>query len=278
MQSKCVRISSSVVLSNDKLLSVIAGPCVIESQEHAFKIAVSLKKITSQLKMPFIFKSSYDKANRSSVQSYRGPGVDEGLKILAKIKNQLKVPVITDVHSPQQAKKAAEFVDFLQVPAFLSRQTDLIQACAMTGKPVNVKKGQFLAPEDMTNVVTKLEKFGNKQISITERGITFGYHNLVVDFRGLEIMKCTGYPVIFDATHSVQIPGGGGTYSSGNREFVLPLAKAASAIGISAIFVEVHDNPDKALSDGANSLNLRDFKQFLKIVKAIDRVVKCQRI
>jgi 2-dehydro-3-deoxyphosphooctonate aldolase (KDO 8-P synthase) len=278
MRNRCVKIGNSVVLSNDKPLSVIAGPCVIESEKHAFKMAASLKKITSQLKVPFIFKSSYDKANRSSVQSYRGPGVDEGLEILAKIKKELKIPVITDVHSPQQAKKAAEFVDFLQIPAFLSRQTDLIQACAMTGKPVNVKKGQFLAPEDMANVVKKLEKFGNNQISLTERGATFGYHNLVVDFRGLEIMKYTGYPVIFDATHSVQLPAGGGTCSSGNREFVLPLSKAASAIGISALFVEVHDNPEKALSDGANSLDFKDFKQILKIVKAVDRVVKCQKI
>ncbi|MDR1418105.1 MAG: 3-deoxy-8-phosphooctulonate synthase [Endomicrobium sp.] len=278
MRNKCVKIGNSVLLSNDKPLSIIAGPCVIESQKHAFKMATSLKKITSQLKIPFIFKSSYDKANRSSAQSYRGLGIDEGLAILAKIRKELKVPVITDVHSPQQAKTAAEFVDFLQVPAFLSRQTDLIQACATTGKPVNVKKGQFLAPDDMVNVVAKLEKFGNKQISITERGATFGYHNLVVDFRGLEVMKRTGYPVIFDATHSVQLPGGGGSYTSGNREFVLPLAKAASAIGISAIFIEVHDNPDKALSDGANSLDLKDFKQFLKIVKAIDRVAKCQKI
>ncbi|MDR0724200.1 MAG: 3-deoxy-8-phosphooctulonate synthase [Endomicrobium sp.] len=278
MRNKCVKIGNSVVLSNDKPLSIIAGPCVIESQKHAFKMAASLKKLTSDLKIPFIFKASYDKANRSSVQSYRGPGIEEGLEILANIKKELKVPVITDVHCPQQAKRAAEFVDFLQVPAFLSRQTDLIQACAMTGKPVNVKKGQFLAPEDMANVVKKLEKFRNNQIALTERGATFGYHNLVVDFRGLEIMKSTGYPVIFDATHSVQLPGGGGTYSNGNREFVLPLAKAASAIGISALFVEVHDNPENALSDGQNSLDLKDFKQFLKIVKAIDKVVKCQKI
>ncbi|MDR3124264.1 MAG: 3-deoxy-8-phosphooctulonate synthase [Endomicrobium sp.] len=278
MQNHYVKIDKNVVLSNNKPLVIIAGPCVIESQDHAFKMATSLKKITSQLRVPFIFKSSYDKANRSSVQSYRGPGIDEGLEILAKIKKELKVPILTDVHSPEQAKKAAEFVDFLQVPAFLSRQTDLIKACAVTGKPVNVKKGQFLAPEDMINVVKKFEKFGNKQISLTERGASFGYHNLVVDFRGLEIMKGTSYPVIFDATHSVQVPGGGGTYTAGNREFIVPLSKAAVALGISALFIEVHDNPDKALSDGANSLDLRDFKRTLKTIKAIDKVAKCQKI
>jgi 2-dehydro-3-deoxyphosphooctonate aldolase (KDO 8-P synthase) len=278
MQNHYVKIGKNVVLSNNKPLVIIAGPCVIESQKHAFKMATSLKKITSQLRVPFIFKSSYDKANRSSVQSYRGPGIDEGLEILAKIKKELKVPIITDVHSPEQAKKAAGFVDFLQVPAFLSRQTDLIKACAVTGKPVNVKKGQFLAPEDMINVVKKFEKFGNNQISLTERGTSFGYHNLVVDFRGLEIMKGTSYPVIFDATHSIQLPGGGGTYTVGNREFIVPLSKAAVALGISAVFIEVHDNPDEALSDGANSLDLRDFKRTLKTIKAIDRVAKCLKI
>ncbi|MDR1243690.1 MAG: 3-deoxy-8-phosphooctulonate synthase [Endomicrobium sp.] len=278
MQNHHVKIGKNVVLSNNKPLVIIAGPCVIESQDHAFKMATSLKKITSQLRVPFIFKSSYDKANRSSVQSYRGPGIDEGLEILAKIKKELKVPILTDVHSPEQAKKAAEFVDFLQVPAFLSRQTDLIKACAVTGKPVNVKKGQFLAPEDMINVVKKFEKFGNNQISLTERGASFGYHNLVVDFRGLEIMKGTSHPVIFDATHSVQLPGGGGTYTAGNREFILPLSKAAVALGISALLIEVHDNPDKALSDGANSLDLRDFKRILKTIKVIDKVAKCRKI
>ncbi|MDR2395936.1 MAG: 3-deoxy-8-phosphooctulonate synthase [Endomicrobium sp.] len=278
MQNKCVKVGRNIFLSNSEPLVIIAGPCVIESENHAFKMAVSLKKITSQLKIPFVFKSSYDKANRSSVQSYRGPGIEEGLKILAKIKKELKIPVITDVHLPQQAARVAEFVDFLQVPAFLSRQTDLIKACAVTGKPVNVKKGQFLAPEDMFNVIKKFEKFGNNQVSLTERGASFGYHNLVVDFRGLEIMKNTKYPVIFDATHSVQFPGGGGTYTAGNREFIVPLSKAATALGISALFIEVHDNPNKAFSDGANSLDLKDFKEFIKAIKAIDKVAKCQKI
>jgi 2-dehydro-3-deoxyphosphooctonate aldolase (KDO 8-P synthase) len=274
MYIKQVKIGKNVTLANDKPFAVIAGPCVIESEKHALTLAASLKKITSELKISFIFKASYDKANRSSSSSFRGPGVEEGLKILGRIREELKVPVITDVHNESQAHIAAEVVDFLQIPAFLSRQTDLIKACALTGKPINIKKGQFLAPEDMTNAIKKAESFGNSKLSLTERGVSFGYHNLVVDFRGLDIMKQTGYPVIFDATHSVQLPGGQGICSGGNREFVFPLAKAAVAVGVAALFLEVHDNPDKALSDGANSLELKNFKQFLKHIKAIDKVVK----
>lgn len=274
MRIKRVKIGKNVTLANDRPFVVIAGPCVIESEKHALTLAASLKKITSELKISFIFKASYDKANRSSFSSFRGPGVEEGLKILGKIREQLKVPVITDVHNESQAHIAAEVVDFLQIPAFLSRQTDLIKACALTGKPINIKKGQFLAPEDMTNVIKKAESFGNNKLTLTERGASFGYHNLVVDFRGLEIMKKTGYPVVFDATHSVQLPGGQGICSGGNREFVFPLAKAAAAVGVAALFLEVHDNPDKALSDGANSLELKNFKQFLKHIKAIDKAVK----
>ena len=274
MRIKRVKIGKNVTLANDRPFVVIAGPCVIESEKHALTLAASLKKITSELKISFIFKASYDKANRSSFSSFRGPGVEEGLKILGKIREQLKVPVITDVHNESQAHIAAEVVDFLQIPAFLSRQTDLIKACALTGKPINIKKGQFLAPEDMTNVIKKAESFGNNKLTLTERGASFGYHNLVVDFRGLEIMKKTGYPVVFDATHSVQLPGGWGICSGGNREFVFSLAKAATAVGVAALFLEVHDNPDKALSDGANSLELKNFKQFLKHIKAIDKAVK----
>ncbi|MDR1244638.1 MAG: 3-deoxy-8-phosphooctulonate synthase [Endomicrobium sp.] len=274
MHIKRIKIGKNVTLANNKPFTVIAGPCVIESEKHALTLAASLKKITSELKISFIFKASYDKANRSSFSSFRGPGVEEGLKILGRIREQLKVPVITDVHNESQAHIAAEVVDFLQIPAFLSRQTDLIKACALTGKPINIKKGQFLAPEDMTNVIKKAESFGNNKLTLTERGASFGYHNLVVDFRGLEIMKKTGYPVVFDATHSVQLPGGRGIFSGGNREFVFPLAKAAVAVGVAALFLEVHDNPDKALSDGANSLELKNFKQFLKHIKAIDKVVK----
>jgi 2-dehydro-3-deoxyphosphooctonate aldolase (KDO 8-P synthase) len=274
MQNKHVKIGKNIVLANDNPFVVIAGPCVIESEKHALTLAASLKKITSELKIPFIFKASYDKANRSSGYSYRGPGIEEGLKILAKIKKELNLPVITDVHTEDQAAKAASMVDFLQIPAFLSRQTDLIKACAITGKPINIKKGQFLAPEDMFNVIKKAESFGNKSLSLTERGVSFGYHNLVVDFRGLEIMKQSGYPVIFDATHSVQLPGGHGICSGGNREFVYPLSKAAAAVGIAALFLEVHEAPEKALSDGANSLDLKCFRQLLKDIKAIDRVIK----
>ncbi|MDR3113421.1 MAG: 3-deoxy-8-phosphooctulonate synthase [Endomicrobium sp.] len=274
MQNKKIKISNGITLSNDLPFAVIAGPCVIESQRDAFLLAEKLIKITKSLKVPFIFKASYDKANRSSVRSYRGPGIEEGLKILAKIKRELNVPVLTDVHTQEQAALAAKTADILQIPAFLSRQTDLIKACAETGKPVNIKKGQFLAPQDMFNVVEKCEYYGNRNISLTERGVSFGYNNLVVDFRGLHIMKQSGYPVIFDATHSVQLPGGAGNKSSGNREFVLPLAKAAAAVGVSALFLEAHPNPDRALSDGANSVNLKYFEEVIKRAKAIDEVIK----
>jgi len=269
-----IKVGKNVILSNNGRMVVIAGPCVIESEKSAFALAAKLKKITSELKVPFIFKASYDKANRSSVFSYRGPGIKEGLRILAKIRKELGVPVLTDVHAEEQAAAAAAVVDMIQIPAFLSRQTDLIKACADTGKPVNIKKGQFMAPEDIFNVIKKAESFGNDKLSLTERGVSFGYHNLVVDFRGLEIMKQSGYPVIFDATHSVQLPGGAGNKSGGNREFSLPLAKAAAAVGIAALFLEVHENPDKALSDGANSVDLKLFKLILEKTKAIDGVIK----
>ncbi|MDR3071460.1 MAG: 3-deoxy-8-phosphooctulonate synthase [Endomicrobium sp.] len=269
-----VRIDENIVLANDNPVVIIAGPCVIESQQHSLELAANLKKITSELKMPFIFKASYDKANRLSCCSYRGPGIEDGLEILSKIKKKLKIPVITDVHTENQVPKVAQVVDFLQIPALLSRQTDLIKACALTGKPINIKKGQFLAPEDMDNIIKKAETFGNRSLSITERGVSFGYRNLVVDFRNLEIMKQTKYPVIFDATHSVQIPGGQGVCSGGNREFIFPLSRAAVAVGIAALFLEVHENPDQALSDGANSLNLKHFKKLLECIKNIDKIIK----
>jgi 2-dehydro-3-deoxyphosphooctonate aldolase (KDO 8-P synthase) len=272
--NKQIKINDNVIISNDRPVVIIAGPCVIESEKHAICLAENLKRITSDLKMPFIFKSSYDKANRSSFNSYRGPGINKGIKILAKIKNYLDLPIITDVHSENQVQIVSEIVDFLQIPAFLSRQTDLIKTCAFTNKPVNIKKGQFLAPDDMKNVVVKMEKFGNNKIALTERGTSFGYHNLVVDFRSIEIMKSIGYPVIFDVTHSIQIPSGFGTSSSGNREFILPLSKASVAIGVSALFLEVHDDPNNALSDGMNSLDIKDFKQLLIYVKTIDSFIK----
>jgi 2-dehydro-3-deoxyphosphooctonate aldolase (KDO 8-P synthase) len=274
MRNKEIKISGGIVLSNESPFAVIAGPCVIESERSALALAGKLQKIAKAQKVPFIFKASYDKANRSSVSSYRGPGIEKGLKILEKIKKEFGLPVLTDVHTEEQAAQAALTADILQIPAFLSRQTDLIKVCARSGRPLNIKKGQFSAPEDMENAVAKSEAFGGKDISLTERGASFGYHNLVVDFRSLEIMKRTGCPVIFDATHSVQLPGGAGSKSSGDRQFVYPLARAAAAVGVAALFFEVHENPDKALSDGANSINLKSFETILKKAKVIDKAVK----
>ncbi len=268
-----INITKKITLSNNLPLSVIAGPCVIESRKQAFDLAKKLKDICLKGKINFIFKASYDKANRSSINSFRGPGLIEGLKILAEIKKELNVPVLTDVHCTHDVEKVAQVVDIIQIPAFLCRQTDLVVECAKTGLPVNVKKGQFLAPEDMKQVINKISNFNNK-ISLTERGASFGYRNLVVDYRAIEIMKQFGYPVIFDATHSVQKPGGLGTATGGDRQYVLPLAKAAAAVGVSALFLEVHQNPDKALSDGANSIDLTMFKSLIKQTKKIDKLVK----
>lgn len=268
-----INITKKISLANDLPLSVIAGPCVIESRKQAFDLAEKLKEICSKEKINFIFKASYDKANRSSLNSFRGPGIDDGLKILSEIKKEFNIPVLTDVHCTHDVEKVAKVVDIIQIPAFLCRQTDLVVECAKTGLPVNVKKGQFLAPEDMVQVINKISKFNNK-ISLTERGASFGYRNLVVDYRAIEIMKQFGYPVIFDATHSVQKPGGLGTSSGGDRQFVFPLAKAACAVGVSALFMEVHQNPNKALSDGANSVDLKTFKSILNHTKKIDCLVK----
>src|ERR1700684_759551 len=230
-------------------LFLIAGPCVIESESHARKMAEAVAKITSDAGIPYIFKASYDKANRSSAKSFRGPGAKEGLRILAKIKSDLKLPVLTDIHEREQAAPAAEVVDILQIPAFLSRQTDLLEAAAKTNRIVNVKKAQFLSPWDMKNVVEKLAATGNSNIILTERGATFGYQNLVVDIRSFPIMKKFGYPVVFDATHSVQLPGGQGNASGGQPEFIEPLARAAVAAGVDGVFIDTHDNPPGALSD-----------------------------
>lgn len=268
-----IKIKEKINLANNLPLSVIAGPCVIESRKQAFDLAKKLKDICLKEKINFIFKASYDKANRSSINSFRGPGIDKGLKVLAEIKENLKIPVLTDVHCICDVEKVAKVVDIIQIPAFLCRQTDLVVACAKTGLPVNVKKGQFLAPEDMIQVINKISKFNNK-ISLTERGASFGYRNLVVDFRSIEIMKQFGYPVIFDATHSVQKPGGLGTYSGGDRQYVLPLARAACAVGVATLFVEVHQNPKKALSDGANSIDLKMFKSMIKQTMKIDKLIK----
>jgi 2-dehydro-3-deoxyphosphooctonate aldolase (KDO 8-P synthase) len=254
-------------------LFLIAGPCVIESEELVMKTAEQIARIAASHQVPYIFKSSYDKANRSAVTSYRGMGMDEGLRILQKVKSEIGVPVLSDVHGPEEATAAAEVLDLLQIPAFLCRQTDLLVAAGKTGKGVNVKKGQFLAPWDMANVVEKLESTGNKKIFLTERGTTFGYNNLISDMRSLVIMRQWNYPVIFDGTHSVQLPGGGGKVSSGQREFVTPLTRAAVAVGCDGLFLEVHPNPDKALSDGPNMIDPAELNRLLAQVKQIREVL-----
>jgi 2-dehydro-3-deoxyphosphooctonate aldolase (KDO 8-P synthase) len=264
----------SLRLGGKNPLFLIAGPCVIESESHARKMAEAVAKIASDAGIPYIFKASYDKANRSSAQSFRGPGPKEGLRILAKIKSDLRLPILTDIHEREQAAPAAEVVDILQIPAFLSRQTDLLEAAAKTNRIVNVKKAQFLSPWDMKNVVEKLAATGNNSIILTERGATFGYQNLVVDVRSFPIMKKFGYPVVFDATHSVQLPGGQGNASGGQPEFIEPLARAAVAAGVDGVFLETHDNPAEALSDGPNALPLSQLPQLLARLKELSTLVR----
>ena len=247
----------------------IAGPCVLESEDLAMSVAETLSGIFSRAGVPFLFKGSFDKANRSSGRSFRGPGLEEGLRILAEVKRKFRVPVTTDVHDPRQAADAAAVVDLIQIPALLCRQTDLLVAAGKTGLPVNLKKGQFMAPWDMENAVEKVTSTGNPAVLVTERGTTFGYNNLVVDFRGLPAIRETICPVIFDATHSVQLPGGAGTASSGERRFIAPLARAAVAAGVDGVFLEVHPDPDRALSDGPNSLPLCDVEPLLRTLLAI---------
>ena len=268
---KSVKVGNTVL--DGSSLFVLAGPCVIEDPERTLNIGREMKKICEKLGLPYVFKASFDKANRSSFTSYRGPGLEEGLKILGYIKKELNVPVVSDIHAVEQVEKAAEVLDILQIPAFLCRQTDLLEAAAATGKCVNVKKGQFLAPEDMGNVVQKILHKGNENLMLTERGVTMGYHNLVVDMRSFPIMRSFGYPVVFDATHSVQLPGGGGTKSTGQRQFIGNLARAAAGSGIDGVFMEVHDNPDEALSDGPNSLYLSQVEGVLRDVVAINSIV-----
>jgi 2-dehydro-3-deoxyphosphooctonate aldolase (KDO 8-P synthase) len=253
---------------------LLAGPCVLESYDMAMRVATEMKEITDRLKIPYVFKSSFDKANRSSAGSPRGPGLAGGLKILAAIKSKLNVPIITDIHLPEQAEVIAEAADILQIPAFLCRQTDLLEAAALTDKIINIKKAQFLAPSDMKHIVNKMVQFGNKKIFLCERGTCFGYNNLVVDMTGLVEMKKIGYPVVFDATHSVQKPGGAGDVTGGNREYVPYLARAAAAIGIEGFFMEVHPDPDNAWSDAANMVCLRDMEGILKQLKTIHGTVK----
>jgi len=263
------QITDGVFIGDGYPLTLIAGPCVIESEEFTLKMAEQIQQICDRLGIPLIFKSSFDKANRTSINSFRGQSLENGLKILQRVKDEVGVPVLTDIHESNQAAMVAEVADILQIPAFLCRQTDLLVAAAATGRTVNVKKGQFLAPWDMKSVVQKLETAGTKRILLTERGTSFGYNTLVVDFRSLPQMRELGYPVVFDATHSVQMPGGQGDKSGGQRQFVPYLARAAAAIGIDALFMEVHENPDIAMSDGPNMVYLANLEEVLKSVLSI---------
>jgi 2-dehydro-3-deoxyphosphooctonate aldolase (KDO 8-P synthase) len=265
----------AVTVGGGAPLALIGGPCAIENEKHALMMAERLQRVTAAAGVPFIYKSSYDKANRSSVHGYRGPGLVEGLRILKKVKDETGLAVLSDVHGVAEVAPAAAVLDVLQVPAFLCRQTDLIVACARSGRPVNVKKGQFLAPRDMANVVEKVRASGTEDLLLTERGTSFGYNNLVVDFRGLPIMRSFGYPVIFDATHSVQLPGGQGDRSGGERQYVQALARAAVAVGVDGLFMEIHEDPDRTLddgrplSDGPNMLRLDDLPRLLDEIRAI---------
>ncbi len=272
---KTVKVGSKVEFANDKPFALIAGPCQIESFEHAIGIAQRVADIADTLDIPFIFKSSYDKANRTSVSGARGIGMEKGLEILAKIKKEIGCPVITDVHAPEHCAVTAEAgIDILQIPAFLSRQTDLLLAAGKTGKPIHVKKGQFLAPWDMANVAKKIASTGNDNILLCERGTSFGYNTLVNDFRALPIMAQTGYPVVFDATHSVQSPGGKGNSTGGDRTMVPPLARAAVAVGVAGLFIETHNDPDNAPSDGPNMVPLDAMPELLKTLKQLDTLIK----
>ena len=255
-------------------LVLIAGPCVIESEQHATELAGRLADISRRLRVPFIFKASYDKANRTSGRSFRGPGLDEGLRILAAIKSRLRVPILTDIHEPSQARAAADVADVLQIPAFLSRQTDLIAAAARTGRAVNIKKGQFLAPEDVKHAIAKATAAGSSRVIVTERGVSFGYHDLVVDMRAFPIIRGLGVPVVFDVTHSLQLPGGGDGVSAGQAEFIEPLASAGVAAGVDGVFVEVHDEPSRAKSDAQNALRLDKLEPLVHRLMAIDTIAK----
>ncbi|MBW2681990.1 MAG: 3-deoxy-8-phosphooctulonate synthase [Deltaproteobacteria bacterium] len=263
---------SPIIVGSGQPLLLVGGPCALESEDLARKVAETMQEICGRLGISYVFKASFDKANRTSLSSYRGPGLEEGLATLAKIRQELQVPVISDVHATSQVKAAAEVLDIIQIPAFLCRQTDLLTAAALTGKVVNVKKGQFVSPWDMKNVVDKIRGCGGKNLMLVERGASFGYNNLVVDMRSLPIMRSFGCPVIFDGTHSVQLPGGSGGVSGGQREFIEPLAKAAAAVGVDGLFMEIHPDPDKALCDGPNSIPLDDIEKLLKKIIRIHSI------
>jgi len=268
-----VRINDNVTVGKSGTLVLISGPCVIENEKDTLYHAEQLCSICREVNIPFVFKASYDQANRSSLASYRGPGIEKGLAILKKVKETFHIPVVSDIHSVQEISRAQEVLDILQIPAFLCRQTDIIVTAAKTGKVVNIKKGQFLSPWEVKNVITKVTESGNKRVLITERGYSFGYNNLVSDFRSIPIMQDMGYPVVFDVTHSVQIPGGLGDASGGQREFIPVLAKCAIAAGADALFLEVHRNPEQAPCDGPNSLPLREVSSLLRVLCAIKNVV-----
>lgn len=276
MITKEIKIGK-IKIGGENPLVLIAGPCVIETEKLCLEVAVEAKKIADKFKIPFIFKASFDKANRTSLESYRGPGIKDGLRILKKIKEQLRVPILSDIHCKEHAQRAAEVLDIIQIPAFLCRQTDVLLAAAKTGRIVNVKKGQFLAPWDIKPIIKKLESTGNKNILITERGSCFGYNNLVSDLRSLGIMRDIGYPVIYDVTHSVQLPGGQGTCSGGQREFVNGLARAAVAFGCDGLFLETHINPERALCDAPNTISTEELAIILKEAKQISQVLKLKK-
>jgi 2-dehydro-3-deoxyphosphooctonate aldolase (KDO 8-P synthase) len=263
-----------VSLGSGAPLALIAGPCVIESGDHAAMIAEAVLKIATRCGIPFIFKASYDKANRTSIKSFRGPGIHEGLEVLGRIKSRLGVPILTDIHEAAQAAPVAEVADVLQIPAFLSRQTDLLVAAARTGRTINIKKGQFLAPADMKHAIAKVTESGNSQVFVTERGVSFGYNNLVVDIRALPILRSLGYPVVYDATHSLQLPGGGDGVTAGQAEYIEPLAAAAVAAGIDGLFIEVHDHPARARSDAENALPLERVEPLLRRLMRIDAAAR----
>lgn len=264
----------NITIGNDLPFVLIAGPCVLESRDHALEMSAAIKEITDKLDIPFVYKTSFDKANRTSIHGVRGVGMKDSLPILAEVREKMKCPIVTDVHSSEQCAPVAEVVDILQIPAFLCRQTDLLRAAADTGKVINIKKGQFLAPWDMANVVKKMESFGNDQLMLCERGASFGYNTLVSDMRSLPIMAKFGYPIVFDATHSVQQPGGAGASTGGERQFVPILARAAVSVGVAAVFIETHEDPDRAPSDGPNMVRLQDLPQLLLELKEFDRLAK----
>jgi len=267
-------IVKNIKIGDKSPLVLIAGPCVIESEKMCLDTAKRIKDIAVKLDIPYIFKASFDKANRLSIGSYRGPGVKKGLEVLAKVKDKIKVPVLSDIHCQKEIAEAAQVLDIIQIPAFLCRQTDIVVAAARTGKVVNIKKGQFLAPWDIEPIIKKIESTGNRKIMVTERGVCFGYNNLVSDFRSLGIMREFGYPVVYDATHSIQLPGGKGSCSGGQREFVAPLARAAVAFGCDGLFLEVHPDPDSAPCDGPNMISLKELEQLLKQIKKIEGAFK----